>query len=201
MMRYPFYTPDPAQIADLLRSAPAGRLITTAADGSVDAGLYPFIGDARTIEVHLNAGDPQLRALRDRAACLFVVDELLSRIPSHWVHPETATYADLYYRTVTLRGSAQIVDDAGELAVHLDTLLARHQDAGSHVPVGADPARYAGAIRRIRLVRITVSDVVAKFKLGQQEPADVRVRVLEALRARGTELDRETARHVEAMMD
>jgi predicted FMN-binding regulatory protein PaiB len=201
MMRYPFYTPNAAQVDDLLRSAPAGRLITTAADGSVDVGLYPFIGDAATIEVHLNAGDPQLRALRAGAGCLFVVDELLSRIPSHWMHPETATYADLYYRTVTLRGTAQIVDDAGELAVHLDTLLARHQAPGSHVPVGSDPARYAGAIGRIRLVRIAVSEVVAKFKLGQQEPLEVRLRIIEALRARGTELDLATAAHAEAMMD
>jgi uncharacterized protein len=199
MMRYPLFQPSRAEEDDLLMSMPVGRLITAGADG-MDVGLYPFVYHPQRIDIHLNANDPQLRALRTSTSCIFQVDEILSRIPSHFVHPESALYADALYRSVTIFGAAELVDGTDALIEHLEELLAAHQGSGSHKPIAEDPAGYGGALSRIQLVRITEQRRNGKFRLAQQEPEPLRQKYLDGLRGRGTELDRRSAALIEEKM-
>ena len=199
-MLYPFYAPSEAELNDLLDSAFLGRLITHG-DSGIDVGLFPFVRIPTGIEIHLNKADAQLHTLREHPACAFQVDDMLSRVPSSWVHPETATYADAFYRSVTIFGNADVIDDDDALIDHLETLLLGHQGADAHIGLRADPGRYASALSRIRLVRITQTRRQAKFKLGQQEPEPIREQIVHGLRNRNDGHDARAADYVEQTLD
>lgn len=195
-MHYPFYQPrSEADMASLFTAVPLGRLITYSAAG-IEVGLFPFVMTTDMVEVHLNTNDPQLAALRECPKCVFHVDQLLSRIPSHWIDPEAATFADVLYRSATLRCTAEIVDDAVALMVHLESLLEMHQGRGHHARIQPSEKRYANPLSRIVLVRLRIERTLAKFKLGQQEPEEVRLRINAMLRERADPPDLETADYV-----
>jgi predicted FMN-binding regulatory protein PaiB len=143
--------------------------------------------------VHLVRRDEQIADLQARSRCLFEVDEVLGTIPSYWVDPDNAIMATAYHRTVIFECDATVSGDAGELAAQQMRLLARYQPEGGFRPVTADDPMYRGAIEHIAAVRLDVRACRAKFKLAQNRPANVRARLVEALRKRGRPGDERAA--------
>ncbi|HEX2208507.1 MAG TPA: FMN-binding negative transcriptional regulator [Longimicrobium sp.] len=184
MIHYEKYTAADADVEALIAGALAGRLVTVDPGGEAHVGIFPFVPAGTVVQLHLTNHDPQLEHLRARGRCLFQVDDVLTTIPSYWIDPEVATYADLYYRSVTLRGRAEVTASGPGLVAHLDALLERHQGTGRHAPVAEKPELYGAALTRLSLVEITVDDVLVKFKLGQQEPSAVRTAIASCLRER-----------------
>jgi predicted FMN-binding regulatory protein PaiB len=194
MIFHDIYTNVPADEIDrFVRSQELGRLVTVSADGTPHLGLYPFTYDGAAFEVHLVRRDEQIADLQARSRCLFEVDEVLGTIPSYWVDPDNAIMATAYHRTVIFECDATVSGDAGELAAQQMRLLARYQPEGGFRPVTADDPMYRGAIEHIAAVRLDVRACRAKFKLAQNRPANVRARLVEALRKRGRPGDERAA--------
>jgi predicted FMN-binding regulatory protein PaiB len=194
MIFHDIYTNVPADEIDrFVRSQELGRLVTVSADGTPHLGLYPFTYDGAAFEVHLVRRDEQIADLQARSRCLFEVDEVLGTIPSYWVDPDNAIMATAYHRTVIFECDATVSGDAGELAAQQMRLLARYQPEGGFRPVTADDPMYRGAIEHIAAVRLDVRACRAKFKLAQNRPANVRARLVEALRRRGRPGDERAA--------
>ncbi len=197
MILHPCYEPSRAEALAFLASRPLGRLVTVDPDGSPEVGLYPFWSEGDRVELHLVRNDPQARALKARPECGFEVDQELSFVPSHWEHPESAQGADHFYRFARCRGRASVLEDAAEVARHLGRLLSRYQPEGGHRAVTGDEPIYHRGLSRLVLVRIEVSSVIAKFKLGQNLPGTTRRRIARLLRARRGGHDLTTAALVE----
>jgi len=194
MIFHDYYTNIPPEEVDrFVRSREMGRLVTVGGDGTPHIGLYPFVYDGETIEIHLVRRDEQMTDLRARPRCLFEVDEVLAVIPSYWVHPESAVTATAYHRTVIFECVATVSDDAAVLAEQQMRLLGRYQPEGGFRPVTADDPLYRGAIDHIAAVRLAITVRRAKFKLGQNRPLDVRGRIVEELRKRGRPTDGQAA--------
>ena len=194
MIFHDIYTNVPADEIDrFVRSQELGRLVTVSADGTPHLGLYPFTYDGAAFEVHLVRRDEQIADLQARSRCLFEVDEVLGTIPSYWVDPDNAIMATAYHRTVIFECDATVSGDAGELAAQQMRLLARYQPEGGFRPVTPDDPMYRGAIEHIAAVRLDVRACRAKFKLAQNRPANVRARLVEALRKRGRPSDERAA--------
>ena len=194
MIFHDIYTNVPAdEIGRFVRAQELGRLVTVSADGTPHLGLYPFTYDGTAFEIHLVRRDEQIADLQARSRCLFEVDEVLGTIPSYWVDPDNAIMATAYHRTVIFECDATVSGNAGELAAQQMRLLARYQPEGGFRPVTPHDPMYRGAIEHIAAVRLDVRACRAKFKLAQNRPANVRARIVEAMRKRGRPGDERAA--------
>src|SRR5215813_6266426 len=103
MIFHAYYTDVPrAEIDRLVDAQELGRLVTVGADGTPHIGLYPFVRDGETVDLHLVRADEQIADLRERSTCVFELDDVLGVIPSYWVHKEYAGSA----RRTTVRSSS-----------------------------------------------------------------------------------------------
>jgi uncharacterized protein len=194
MIHYAYYAdvPDDA-LAQFVESARISRLLTVGADGTPHIGLYPFVRTAHGFELHLHRDDEQIADLRERPRCALEIDEVLSDIPSYWVHPEHAVFATAYHKTVAFECTAALAHGRDELALQQSRIIARYQPEGGHRPVRADESMYTGFLDMLVGVRLGVTATKVKFKIGQNRPFDIRARIIERLRERGTDLDVRTA--------
>jgi predicted FMN-binding regulatory protein PaiB len=194
MIFHDYYADVPSDaIEALARECEMGRLVTVSAEGAPHVGLYPFVYRGDAIEMHLHRADEQLADLEGRPRCVFEIDEVLAVIPSYWVHPENAVMATAYHRTVLFECEAAVSRDGGVLAEQQTRLLARYQPEGGFRSVDPGDPLYRGAIASIAAVRLAIRGTRAKFKLGQNRPAEARERIAEELRRRGRPNDERAA--------
>jgi transcriptional regulator len=111
-------------------------------------------------------------------------------IPGHWNQDEYGVPTS-YYAAVQLACDVEAIDDDAALAKILETQLAHFQPEGKHAPVEPGENRYAKQFGAIRGIRLTVTDVRAKFKFGGNRTAQHRDVVAKNLGERGRGLDRE----------
>jgi uncharacterized protein len=178
-----------AELDRFVESQELGRLITVGADGTPHIGLYPFVRDDGAIDLHLVQADEQIADLDARPRCVFEVDEVLAVIPSYWVHPEYGGSATAYHRTVIFECVGAVTRDPAAVAAQQVRLLARYQPEGGFRPLDPGDPLYRGALGQLAAVRLEVTTRRAKFKLGQNRPADVRRQIISELRKRGRPLD------------
>jgi len=170
-----------------------GRLITVGTDGTPHIGLYPFVRDGSAIDLHLVQADEQIADLEARPRCVFEVDEVLGVIPSYWVHPEYGGSATAYHRTVIFECLRTVTRELAAVAAQQVRLLARYQPEGGFRPLDPKDPLYRGALGMLAAVRLEVTARRAKFKLGQNRPAEGRRRIIAELRKRGRPLDSRAA--------
>jgi uncharacterized protein len=182
-----------ADVDRFVESQELGRLVTVGGDGTPHIGLYPFLYDGVAIDLHLVAEDEQITDLRDRATCVFEVDEVLGVIPSYWVHKDYAGSATAYHRTVIFECTARVVVDPDAVAAQQRRLLARYQPEGGYRPLDSADPLYRGALEKLAAVRLEIKRTRPKFKLGQNRPPDARRAVIAELRRRGRPMDARAA--------
>jgi len=168
-----------------VESQEMGRLVTVGEGGAPHIGLYNFVYDGASLELHLVRADEQVADLKARPRCLFEVDEILAVIPSHWVHPEHAGSATAYHRTVILECLGAVAENPAEVLAQQRRLLDKHQPEGGYRPLSVDEPLYRSALAQLAAVRLQVTGIRAKFKLAQNRPVEARRRIIAELRKRG----------------
>ncbi|MBI1958085.1 MAG: FMN-binding negative transcriptional regulator [Candidatus Rokubacteria bacterium] len=184
-----------------VQSQEMGRLVTMGEDGTPHLGLYNFVYDGISLELHLVRADEQVADLKARPRCLFEVDEILAVIPSHWVHPEYAGSATAYHRTAIFECGGAVAEDPAEVLAQQVRLLAKHQPEGGYRPLGVEDPLYRGALGQLAAVRLQVTAVRAKFKLAQNRPVEARRKIIALLRQRGRPGDGRAADALEWTID
>jgi predicted FMN-binding regulatory protein PaiB len=194
MIFHGYYADIPrAEIDRFVESRELARLVTLGDDGTPHLGLYPFVYDGATVDLHLVRADEQVQDLKARPRCLLEVDEVLGVIPSYWVHPRYAGSATAYHRTVMFECEARVVEDPEAVAAQQRRLLARYQPEGGYAPLDPADPLYRGALGQLAAVRLGITRCRAKFKLGQNRPPEARRRIIAELRKRGRPNDQRTA--------
>ena len=173
------------EVDRFVQSQEMGRLVTMGEDGTPHLGLYNFVYDGISLELHLVRADEQVADLKARPRCLFEVDEILAVIPSHWVHPEYAGSATAYHRTAIFECGGAVAEDPAEVLAQQVRLLAKHQPEGGYRALGVEDPLYRGALGQLAAVRLQVTAVRAKFKLAQNRPVEARRKIIALLRQRG----------------
>lgn len=147
------------------------------------------------ILLHLARPNPVWRALAEQPRALFSVSGDWAYIPAGWkaVGDEDPTLGipTSYYAAVVLDCAAQVLTGA-ELLPVLRRQLADFEP-GSAV---ADPSVHERLLPGIRGLRLTVTDVQAKIKVGGNADHAHRSRVLAGLRERGLSQDSAAAVHL-----
>jgi predicted FMN-binding regulatory protein PaiB len=194
MIFHAYYTDVPrAEIDRLVDSQELGRLVTIGQDGTPHIGLYPFVHDGETVDLHLVRADEQIADLRERPTCVFELDDVLGVIPSYWVHKEYAGSATAYHRTVIFECVASINEEPSAIAVQQQRLLDRYQPEGGYRKLDPEDPLYRGALNQLAAVNLRITRCRPKFKLGQNRPPEARRAVVAELRRRGRPNDARAA--------
>jgi predicted FMN-binding regulatory protein PaiB len=190
-----------AEVDRFVRSQEMARLVTVGEDSVPHVGLYPFVYDGKTLDLHLVRSDEQIKDLKSRSRCVLEVDEVLAVIPSYWVHPEYAGAATAYHRTVIFDCDARVEEEPVAVAAQQQRLLARYQPEGGFRALDPADPLYRGAMAQLAAVRLEIIGWRAKFKLGQNRPAEARRRVIAELHKRGRPGDERAAEALQWTID
>ena len=190
MIFHAYYAEIPrSEIDRFVETQELARLVTLGDDGMPHIGLYPFVYDGTALDLHLVRADEQIQDLKRRPRCVLELDEVLGVIPSYWVHPQYAGSATAYHRTVIFECSATVIEDPAAVAAQQVRLLTRYQPEGGFKPLDPADPLYGGALAQLAAARFEITRCRAKFKLGQNRPAETRRRVIAELRQRGRPSD------------
>ena len=183
-----------------LREHDFGQLVAAGA-GRVTPAITPvhFVYDGgATILLHLARANPVLAALAENPVAVMAVIGAYTYIPTDWnANPGEAVEYGVptsYYAAVQATGVCEIIDDPEALAELLRTQLAHFQPAGGHAPVTAGDTPYGRQLPAIRGVRLSITDVQAKFKFGGNKTTSHQRSIADHLLERGSPLDREARR-------
>lgn len=201
MLYRPYDAPfDDEEWRAFLREHDFGQLVAAGAGRTVPVIIpvhFIYDGDM-TILLHLARANPILAALAENPVAVMAVIGAYTYIPTAWNanpgQPVEYGVPTSYYAAVQTRGACEIIDDPDALASLLRTQLAHFQPAGGHAPVTADDTPYGRQLPAIRGVRLTITDVEAKFKFGGNKAAEHQQRIADHLQERGDPLDREARR-------
>ncbi|WP_329276478.1 FMN-binding negative transcriptional regulator [Streptomyces sp. NBC_00691] len=148
---------------------------------------------------HLARPNPLWRALEANPTVLLgVVDDYVF-VPGTWTAPEGTPTAHgtptSYYAAVQLRCTAHVVDDPAEKAELLNRQVAHFQPDGGTAPAAPGEAPFGRMLSGIRVLRLDVTEVRAKFKYAGNKPQEVQDRVMERLAERDGPRDRAARGH------
>ena len=148
---------------------------------------FIFDGD-KTVLLHLAKPNPVWDALAERPRALLSVFGAYTYIPGHWKGDEYGVPTS-YYAAVQLACDAEVLDDPAQIAAVLERQLAHFQPEGKHAPVEPGDNSYGKLLGSIRGIRLSVTDVRAKFKFGANRTGQQREVVAAKLAERGRPLD------------
>ena len=155
---------------------------------------FVYDGD-KTVLLHLAQPNPVWEALAERPRALLSVFGAYTYIPGHWNQDEHGVPTS-YYAAVQLACDAEVLDDPAQIAAILERQLAHFQPEGKHAPVEPGDNRYGKLLGSIRGIRLSVTDVRAKFKFGANRTVEHRRAVAAKLAERGRPLDLEARGNV-----
>ena len=155
---------------------------------------FIYDGD-KTVLLHLAQPNPVWEALAERPRALLSVFGAYTYIPGHWNQDEYGVPTS-YYAAVQLACDAAVLDDPAQIAAILERQLAHFQPEGKHAPVEPGENRYGKLLGSIRGIRLSVTDVRAKFKFGANRTVEHRRVVAAKLAERGRPLDIEARANV-----
>ena len=148
---------------------------------------FIYDGD-KTVLLHLARPNPVWDALAERPRALLSVFGAYTYIPGHWNQDEYGVPTS-YYAAVQLACDAEIIDDPAQIAAVLERQLAHFQPEGKHARVEPGDNPYGKLLGSIRGIRLSVTDVRAKFKFGANRTLEHREAVAVKLAERGRPLD------------
>jgi len=112
-------------------------------------------------------------------------EEDVARVPSSFLDPERACPATTLYRAVQVEGSLGDVSDLEQKTDVLRALMEKLQPEGGYVPLDARNPLYTKAIESIAVVKLTITKVTGKAKLGQNRTPEERQKLMHGFLARG----------------
>ncbi len=148
---------------------------------------FIYDGD-KTVLLHLARPNPVWEALAERPRALLSVFGAYTFVPGHWNQDEYGVPTS-YYAAVQLACDAEIVDEPAQIAAILERQLAHFQPEGKHARVEPGDNPYGKLLGSIRGIRLSVTDVRAKFKFGANRTVEHREAVAAKLAERGRPLD------------
>ncbi len=148
---------------------------------------FIYDGD-KTVLLHLAGPNPVWEALAERPRALLSVFGAYTFIPGHWNQDEYGVPTS-YYAAVQLACDVEIVDEPAGIAAILERQLVHFQPEGKHAPVEPGDNPYGKLLGSIRGIRLSVTDVRAKFKFGANRTVEHREAVAAKLAERDRPLD------------
>ncbi len=179
-----------AQVTDLIARAPLAWIVSRAGAG-ISATPLPLRarvdGDGRLVRLdgHFARSNPQTNALREDPGALILFMGVGGYISPSWMNDRTQA-PTWTYESLQIRAELELFDDPLRLCTSIDDLVEGHE-AGrpNRWSVQEMGERYERLSQAIVGFEARILGIEAKFKLGQDERADVLEDILAGLAATG----------------
>lgn len=192
MRRKEFAVQDMQEIESFLAEMSFGFLGTVGADGLPHIKPLNFVYSRDAIYFHGSRIGQKIEDVKLGSKVTFCVAQEYALIPSYFTDPTFACPATAFFKSVTVTGTASIVDDMQEKAEALAAFMRKLQPEGGYAPIDPDNAEYVSRIRGVAVVRIDIEELSGKFKFGQNMKSGPFESVVEGLTERGYPMDAET---------
>lgn len=172
-----------------------GQLLSVGGDWPVVVPTH-FVLDGDAVLVHLARPNPIWSSIETTGRAVLSVIDDYAYIPSYWrTGPEVAGSGGVptsYYSALQLRCQVELVDDPAEKAELLRKQLRHFQPEGRYEEPELEGPHHR-LLSGIRGARLSVIEVLAKFKFDDHKPEALRASINNRLRQRGGLRDRSAA--------
>lgn len=182
-----------ADILDFLDAQAHGFLGYVRPDGSPGMVALNYVRSGDTIYFHGSPEGEKMRSFAGDPRAVFMVADGFSLLPSFWREPERACPASQYYKAVVVRGEVRALDTRAEKAAALQALMEKLQPEGGYRPITPTDRLYTRSLDTTAVLALSMDDVTAKFKFGQNLPTRTRAGIAAKLEERAADRDIETA--------
>jgi len=151
-----------------------------------------FVAVDEAIYFHGASAGEKFEILSKNPPVGFTMAWELSYIPSNWIGPEYACPATQLFKSVEIEGRGLVVDDLQEKALALQALMEKHQPGDTFRKITGDEKIYLKALAGTGVFRVDVESWAGKVRLYQEKPRRFQEAIVEKLKERGTEVDKDT---------
>jgi len=170
-----------------------GFLAFVRTDGSPGLVALNFVRVGEQLYFHGSPEGEKMQSLARDPRVTFMTADPFSLIPSYWTDRKLACPATQYYKAVVVHGEVRIVTSREEKAEALQALMEKLQPEGGHAPISASDPLYSKSLDTTAVLALPLTEMTAKFKFGQNQPARKRATIAANLRERSGPRDKETA--------
>jgi nitroimidazol reductase NimA-like FMN-containing flavoprotein (pyridoxamine 5'-phosphate oxidase superfamily) len=192
MRRNEFEMMDHKETGLFLQEMSFGMLGTIGEDGWPQITPLNFVYYEDCIYFHGSRIGQKMKNLKADTRVTFSAAKEYAIIPSYLSDSKLACPATAFFKSVLIKGHAEMVEDPGHKAAVLTAFMQKLQPQGGYEPIDPGDADYAPQIKATSVVRINISSLSAKYKFGQNMPQTRLDPIIEGLQERGHELDAET---------
>jgi uncharacterized protein len=192
MRRKEFTINEAQEIDEFLAEATYGFLGTIGTDGWPHVIPLNFVWHEGCLYFHGSKIGQKITDLKASERVTFSVAKEYALIPSYFVDPKLACPATAFFKSVMIRGRAEIVTEATEKAPVFTAFMAKLQPEGGYDPIDAADPEYLKNLNGVAVVKIVPEEVSAKFKFGQNLKDAGRDKIEQGLQTRSGEMDAET---------
>jgi nitroimidazol reductase NimA-like FMN-containing flavoprotein (pyridoxamine 5'-phosphate oxidase superfamily) len=182
------------EIVMFLNEMTFGFLGTVSEDGYPHITPLNFVYYRDAIYFHGSKIGEKMSELKARKQVSFAVAKEFALIPSYFTEAKYACPATAFFKSVYIRGSAEIVDNLEEKADVFTAFMKKLQPEGGYAPFDLLDEGYVKQIKGTAIVKIHIEQMTAKFKFGQNWSENKLDIVTQQLAERDNDLDEETIR-------
>ncbi|MBD0380079.1 pyridoxamine 5'-phosphate oxidase family protein [Paenibacillus sedimenti] len=193
MRRKEFAVQDQQDVEQFLQEMSYGYLATSGEDGWPHLTPVNFVYLNGHIYFHGSRRGSKMTEIAASGKASFAVAKEYAIIPSYFTDPRQACPATSYFKSVHIRGEAEPTEDLTEKAEVLGALMEKLQPEGGYSPITPEDPAYRGELKGVSVVRLTIHELTAKFKFGQNLTEERRESIIHDLSERGRPDDVETA--------
>lgn len=197
MRRKEFSISEEGEITEFLHQVSYGYLGVEGDDGWPLVLPLNFVYYEGAIYFHGSRHGGKMKQMAANPRVTFSVAKEYALIPSYFTDDKLACPATAFFKSVFIKGYAAPVEDLPEKARVFTAFMEKLQPEGGYAAIDPQDKEYRGNLRGVALVKITIEEMTAKFKFGQNWTPEAHEKVREQLIDRGRPADLETARMME----
>jgi len=173
---------------EVLKSAEIGHLAFNGPDGWPRVSALNYAYDGRILWHGAVAGERFESLKKDPRASFFAVS-LQTYLPSYFLFEEDASGSSVAFKSVTVRGQCQFIENPEEKCAVLNLLMEKYQPEGRYRRLSPEDEMYKKVLRATGVFALVPETMAGKFKLAQQKSEEDRRQIASRLRERGNASD------------
>jgi nitroimidazol reductase NimA-like FMN-containing flavoprotein (pyridoxamine 5'-phosphate oxidase superfamily) len=196
MRRDEFNVTDINTIEKVLHECEFGTL-SLISDGKPYGVAVNFVWYDNKIYIHGAKEGRKVSAIQENHNASFLVVKPYSLIPSYFSNTLAACPATQFFASVHFEGTIQEITNGKDKAIVLNKMMEKLQKDGGYEPISFEKPMYTAMIEKTAIFELNIQHTSCKVKAGQNLSKEKKEDMMQKLKHRGNEMDKET---IEAMI-
>lgn len=180
---------DSELLKKFLKSCTVGRFASNGSDSYPYVIPVNYVFHSEAIYFHTGIRGQKIDNIKRDPRVSFVVDQPHSYLDTSFDNGAPPCHVTQYYRSVIIKGKAELVEDEQEKLNALNALMASHEGYPDYRGI----EKAMKGVDLCTVVKITVESISGKFNLAQAKSDAEKSKIVDFLRLRNRPGDLETA--------